>query len=138
MKSPMFDTPGCAAPQIDPGKMLFSGSDDGTIRLWDLTQRACVKIFTGHVGQVQSLKLLFADDCSGEEVEGDQVKDEESEEGAAVPDQGKEAHSDLWKFGQHHKAVGHRYGEDCKDILRAYRRRLDSCERQNAAGQWQP
>ncbi|KAK0228318.1 F-box/WD repeat-containing protein pof1 [Armillaria fumosa] len=80
MKSPMFDTPGCAAPQIDPGKMLFSGSDDGTIRLWDLTQRACVKIFTGHVGQVQSLKLLFADDCSGEEVGGDQVKDEESGE----------------------------------------------------------
>ncbi|KAK0459497.1 F-box/WD repeat-containing protein pof1 [Desarmillaria tabescens] len=80
MKSPMFDTPGCAAPQIDPGKMLFSGSDDGTIRLWDLTQRACLKIFTGHVGQVQSLKLLFADDCSGEEVEGDQAKDEQNEE----------------------------------------------------------
>ncbi|CAL1703759.1 unnamed protein product [Somion occarium] len=46
---------------IDPGKMLFSASDDGTIRLWDLTQRACVKQFTGHVGQVQSLKLLLAD-----------------------------------------------------------------------------
>ncbi|KAF7777462.1 hypothetical protein Agabi119p4_3534 [Agaricus bisporus var. burnettii] len=48
--------------QIDPGKMLFSASDDGTIRLWDLTQRACVRQFTGHVGQVQSMKLLV-DNC---------------------------------------------------------------------------
>lgn len=51
-----------SAPQIDPGKMLFSASDDGTIRLWDLTLRACVRQFTGHVGQVQSMKLLLVDD----------------------------------------------------------------------------
>ncbi|KAF9451217.1 WD40 repeat-like protein [Macrolepiota fuliginosa MF-IS2] len=50
--------------QIDPGKMLFSASDDGTIRLWDLTQRTCVRQFTGHVGQVQSMKLLV-DECDG-------------------------------------------------------------------------
>ncbi|KAI0073400.1 WD40 repeat-like protein [Panus rudis PR-1116 ss-1] len=43
---------------IAPGKMLFSASDDGTIRLWDLYERTCVRQFTGHVGQVQSLKLL--------------------------------------------------------------------------------
>lgn len=46
---------------IDPGKMLFSASDDGTIRLWDLADRCCVRQFTGHVGQVQSLKLLMLD-----------------------------------------------------------------------------
>jgi len=61
--TPVFDVPGCGAPQIDPGKMLFSASDDGTIRLWDLTLRTCIKQFTGHVGQVQSLKLLFAETC---------------------------------------------------------------------------
>ncbi|KAK7466919.1 hypothetical protein VKT23_003983 [Stygiomarasmius scandens] len=59
----VFDVPGCAAPQIDPGKMLFSASDDGTIKLWDLTLRTCVRQFTGHVGQVQSMKLLLADEC---------------------------------------------------------------------------
>jgi len=51
------------APTIDPGKMLFSASDDGTIRLWDLTLRTCIRQFTGHVGQVQSMKLLLLDDA---------------------------------------------------------------------------
>jgi len=51
-------------PDIAPGKMLFSAADDGTIRLWDLATRACVRQFTGHVGQVQSLKLLMIpQDC---------------------------------------------------------------------------
>ncbi|THH08539.1 hypothetical protein EW145_g2640 [Phellinidium pouzarii] len=48
-------------PTIDPGKMLFSASDDGSIMLWDLTLRTCVRTFTGHVGQVQSMKLLLDD-----------------------------------------------------------------------------
>jgi len=46
--------------------MLFSASDDGTIRLWDLTQRTCVRQLTGHVGQVQSLQLLVDEDCEGQ------------------------------------------------------------------------
>ena len=48
--------------EIDTGKMLFSASDDGTIRLWDLAKRTCVRQFTGHVGQVQSLRILDVDD----------------------------------------------------------------------------
>lgn len=65
---PTMENPGCpAAPQIDPGKMLFSASDDGMIKLWDLTTRSCVRQFTGHVGQVQSLKLLLSSDCDEEE-----------------------------------------------------------------------
>ncbi|KAH7930893.1 WD40 repeat-like protein [Leucogyrophana mollusca] len=51
-----------SAPQICSGKMLFSASDDGTIKLWDLARRTCVRQFTGHVGQVQSLKLLEVDE----------------------------------------------------------------------------
>jgi F-box/WD-40 domain protein MET30 len=58
--------PSSSAPQIDPGKMLFSASDDGTMRLWDLTCRTCVRQFTGHVGQVQSMKLLLVDESCGE------------------------------------------------------------------------
>lgn len=46
---------------IDPGKMLFSASDDGTIKLWDLTMRTCIRTFVGHVGQVQSIKLTMAE-----------------------------------------------------------------------------
>ncbi|KAK7023724.1 quinon protein alcohol dehydrogenase-like superfamily [Favolaschia claudopus] len=61
----------CSAPQIDPGKMLFSASDDGTIKLWDLTSRTCVRVFTGHVGQVQSMKLMRAYECDSDDVEAD-------------------------------------------------------------------
>ncbi|TDL27201.1 WD40 repeat-like protein [Rickenella mellea] len=65
--TPMFEPSASATlenssvPTIDPGKMLFSASDDGTIRLWDLNLRSCVRQFTGHVGQVQSMKLLLVD-----------------------------------------------------------------------------
>ncbi|KAG1903968.1 WD40 repeat-like protein [Suillus fuscotomentosus] len=56
---------GCGSgsePRICQGTLLFSASDDGTIRLWDLARRTCVRQFTGHVGQVQSLKLLEVDE----------------------------------------------------------------------------
>lgn len=49
-------------PRICQGTLLFSASDDGTIRLWDLARRTCVRQFMGHVGQVQSLKLLQVDE----------------------------------------------------------------------------
>ncbi|KAH9857724.1 WD40 repeat-like protein [Lenzites betulinus] len=67
---------GSTAPHIDPGKMLFSASDDGTIRLWDLSLRTCVRQFKGHVGQVQSLKLLLVDDQSrADDGDGDSLPD---------------------------------------------------------------
>lgn len=63
---------GCASNcnyQIDPGKMLFSASDDGTIKLWDLNARTCVRQFVGHMGQVQSLKLLYNEEPAAEDSE---------------------------------------------------------------------
>ncbi|SCV01557.1 LAMI_0G12222g1_1 [Lachancea mirantina] len=33
----------------------FSGSDDTTIRMWDIRSNACIKVFRGHVGQVQKV-----------------------------------------------------------------------------------
>ena len=47
------------SPNINCGKMLLSASDDGTVRLWDLSSRTCVRSFTGHVGQVQTLKVSY-------------------------------------------------------------------------------
>ena len=54
-------------PEIDPGTMLFSGSDDGTVKLWDLSTETCVRTFEGHIAQIQSIKLLMVD-MSDEEV----------------------------------------------------------------------
>jgi F-box/WD-40 domain protein MET30 len=56
--------------RIDPGKMLFSGSDDGTIKLWDLNNRTCVRQFVGHMGHVQSIKLLYSEELETEDSDG--------------------------------------------------------------------
>ncbi|KAF2453987.1 putative E3 ubiquitin ligase complex SCF subunit sconB [Lineolata rhizophorae] len=39
-------------------RTVFSASDDCTIRLWDLDTRRCLKVFEGHVGQVQQVLPL--------------------------------------------------------------------------------
>ncbi|PSS22668.1 hypothetical protein PHLCEN_2v3034 [Hermanssonia centrifuga] len=77
---------GSSAPTIDPGKMLFSASDDGTIRLWDLVQRTCVRQLTGHVGQVQSLKLLMIDEPSDDSESESSSKALSTASGRQTPD----------------------------------------------------
>ena len=47
------------AVKVDSGsRTLLSASDDFTVRLWDLDSRTCIKIFEGHVGQVQQVVTL--------------------------------------------------------------------------------
>lgn len=54
-------TTGPSAPPIEPGTMLFSCSDDQTIKLWDLTTRECVRTFSAHKAGVQTLRVLMVD-----------------------------------------------------------------------------
>jgi F-box/WD-40 domain protein MET30 len=42
-------------------RTVFSASDDCTVRLWDLDTKQCIKVFEGHVGQVQQVLPLPAD-----------------------------------------------------------------------------
>lgn len=91
----LWDGPGSVAKvpgqqelDLDPGKMLFSASDDGSIRLWDLNLRTCVRQFAGHVGQVQSIRLVMLDGgCGGDDKAKDDEKGKarESEKSGPVP-----------------------------------------------------
>ena len=45
----------------EASRTLFSASDDLTVRLWDLDTRACIRVFEGHVGQVQQVLPLPAE-----------------------------------------------------------------------------
>ena len=83
-RSPPPPSSAAHASHIDAGKMLFSASDDGTIRLWDLALRTCVRQFTGHMGQVQSMKLLLDDRC-GEGDDGDEDGDGDNAPRALPP-----------------------------------------------------
>jgi F-box and WD-40 domain protein MET30 len=51
---------GCL-PDLDSGEILFSASGDASIRLWDLTNRTCVRQFNGHLGQVQNIRVVYTD-----------------------------------------------------------------------------
>ncbi|GAB7341323.1 hypothetical protein MBLNU457_7592t2 [Dothideomycetes sp. NU457] len=42
-------------------RTLFSASDDCTVRLWDLDTKQCIKVYEGHVGQVQQVLPLPAE-----------------------------------------------------------------------------
>jgi F-box/WD-40 domain protein MET30 len=60
-------------------RTIFSASDDCTVRLWDLDTRRTIRVFEGHVGQVQQVTLLPAeyepDDVEPEDVEPEDVDD---------------------------------------------------------------
>ncbi|OCF40962.1 F-box and WD-40 domain-containing protein MET30 [Kwoniella heveanensis CBS 569] len=60
-KSPGLGNEEQSQPDIDIGTMLFSSSDDGTIKLWDLVAQTCIRTFEGHKAQVQSLRVLMVD-----------------------------------------------------------------------------
>ena len=53
---------GSAPATTAPMTFLFSASDDCSIRLWDLQTRERLMTYEGHVGQVQSIKLVMLDD----------------------------------------------------------------------------
>jgi F-box/WD-40 domain protein MET30 len=58
-------------------RTVFSASDDCTVRLWDLDTKRTIRIFEGHVGQVQQVTLLPA------EYEPDDVDIEEVDDGTS-------------------------------------------------------
>ncbi|KAI1330350.1 quinon protein alcohol dehydrogenase-like superfamily [Xylariaceae sp. FL0255] len=47
-------------------RTLLSGSDDCTVKLWDLDSRTCLRTYEGHVGQVQQI-LPLPDDFEFED-----------------------------------------------------------------------
>jgi F-box/WD-40 domain protein MET30 len=58
-------------------RTVFSASDDCTVRLWDLDAKYCIKVFEGHVGQVQQV-LPLPREFEFEEAEADDTEDDGS------------------------------------------------------------
>jgi F-box/WD-40 domain protein MET30 len=58
-------------------RTVFSASDDCTVRLWDLDTMKTIRIFEGHVGQVQQVTLLPA------EYEPEDAEVEDTDDGAS-------------------------------------------------------
>jgi F-box and WD-40 domain protein MET30 len=59
-------------------RTVFSASDDCTVRLWDLDTKRTIRVFEGHVGQVQQVTLLPA------EYEPEDIDAEEGDDGSST------------------------------------------------------
>lgn len=64
-------------------RTIFTGSDDCTIKLWDLDSKRCIRTFEGHVGQVQQVVLL-PPDFDVEEDDSSPTADQLSDGGSPV------------------------------------------------------
>uniref|UniRef100_L2FAN5 Sulfur metabolite repression control protein n=1 Tax=Colletotrichum fructicola (strain Nara gc5) TaxID=1213859 RepID=L2FAN5_COLFN len=65
--------------RLDPGSQtVFSASDDCTVRLWDLRNKTCIKVFEGHMGQVQQVLLMPEDFEPDEEMLAADIADNSS------------------------------------------------------------
>ncbi|CDO96588.1 unnamed protein product [Kluyveromyces dobzhanskii CBS 2104] len=63
----------------------YSSSDDKTLRMWDIRTNSCIKIFRGHVGQVQKVIPLTIKDIENLVVDRkiEKITNAEQEESAA-------------------------------------------------------
>jgi F-box/WD-40 domain protein MET30 len=70
-------------------RTVFSASDDCTVRLWDLDSRRTIRVFEGHVGQVQQVTLMPADyepeDVEAENEDGTSSTASSSDRGTPAP-----------------------------------------------------
>lgn len=66
-------------------RIVFSASDDCTARMWDLDTKSCIRVFEGHVGQVQHIQPLPDEFDLGEEHDGDGDDDAASPASAHTP-----------------------------------------------------
>lgn len=74
-------------------RTVFSASDDFTIRLWDLDTKTTIRVFEGHVGQVQQVCLLPA------EYEPEEETDEHDDSRSSI--------SGSTDLGAHHRPDPH-------------------------------
>jgi F-box/WD-40 domain protein MET30 len=72
----IVDSPVSATPPMQSAaKFLFSASDDGTIKMWDLASKSCLRTYAGHTGQIQSIRVLVVDkEVQADESDEDAVR----------------------------------------------------------------
>ncbi|KAF2154700.1 WD40 repeat-like protein [Myriangium duriaei CBS 260.36] len=86
-------------------RTLLSASDDCTVRLWDLDTKKCIKVFEGHVGQVQQV-LFLPHEFEVDEADlhhGEGAEDDTSSTGSLSP---VPSHARLTHAGHSHEHHG--------------------------------
>nr|POF22187.1 putative e3 ubiquitin ligase complex scf subunit sconb [Quercus suber] len=84
-------------------RTLFSASDDLSVRLWDLDTRECIRIFEGHVGQVQQVVPMPAEFELDDDIVSDHDDDASSVSSAAVNHR-RDSPAPAQPFWPHHAA----------------------------------
>ncbi|KAK3676929.1 hypothetical protein LTR78_003133 [Recurvomyces mirabilis] len=95
----------------EPSRTLFSASDDLTVRLWDLDTRECIKVFEGHVGQVQQVLPMPAEFELDEDIFGPSDKDDD----ASSVSSATQAAQLLQEHGRASPAPSENFWPDCSD-----------------------
>ncbi|KAG0685918.1 ubiquitin-binding SDF ubiquitin ligase complex subunit met30 [Kluyveromyces marxianus] len=106
----------------------YSCSDDKTLRMWDIRTNSCIKVFRGHVGQVQKVIPLTIKDVANLVVDKD------------LPEERHNAEQDPQTLGNQQNQNQENEQDDCTGVLDPnlkYPTHLLSCSLDNTIKLWE-
>ena len=84
----------CTGSFLIPGRFIVSGSEDKSLRLWEITNGECIRKLDGHMDTINCIIWKVQSKIEG--------KDQESIQSSTTPDSGYQWESDNFTI-RHHK-----------------------------------